>query len=264
MLMEARNQIKIIFLSVKYNVMREMTNRVTFLTNITFMILNNASFIILWLVLFSLKSNIGGYQINDVLAMWALAASTYGLSHIFFLRAYQLSDLIIHGKLDAFLVQPKSVILSVITSATSAPAIGDLLYGYIIILLFHRSPGKILLFTYFTITGAIILTAFAVIVGSLSFWIVKGDILANNLNEAMINFSTYPEGIFRGVVKTILYTLIPVGLTVYMPLQVILKFQFKYLFIITLFAFGISLFAWIIFYRGLKRYSSSNLMSARV
>lgn len=264
MLMEAKNQVKILFLSIRYNIMREMTNRGTFLTNIIFMILNNASFIIQWLILFQLKKDIGGYQMNDVLALWALTASTYGLSHIFFLRAYQLSDLIINGKLDAFLVQPKSVILSVITSATSAPAIGDLLYGYIIILIFHCEIKKIVLFTYFTITGAVILTAFAVIFGSLSFWIVKGDIIADNLNEASISFSTYPEGIFKGIVKIFLYTIIPVGLVIYIPLNVILNFQFITLLFITAFTIMISLFACFLFNRGLKRYSSSNLMSARI
>ena len=56
MLMEVKNQIKVLMLSVKYNIMRQMVNKVTFITNIIFMILNNASFIIqilpfLWLTL---------------------------------------------------------------------------------------------------------------------------------------------------------------------------------------------------------------------
>ena len=39
MLMEVKNQIKVIMLSVKYNVMRQMVNKVTFITNILFMII---------------------------------------------------------------------------------------------------------------------------------------------------------------------------------------------------------------------------------
>ena len=34
MLMGAKNQIKVIFLSVKYNIMKQMVNKVTFITNI--------------------------------------------------------------------------------------------------------------------------------------------------------------------------------------------------------------------------------------
>ena len=58
MLMVVR-ELKIILLSVKYNIAKEMTNKVTFLTNIIFMILNNASFIVQWLIFYSIKDNIG-------------------------------------------------------------------------------------------------------------------------------------------------------------------------------------------------------------
>ena len=72
MLMEAKNQIKVIMLSVKYNIMRQMVNKVTFITNILFMILNNATFIIQWLVLFRLKDEIGGYTIKEVILLGIL------------------------------------------------------------------------------------------------------------------------------------------------------------------------------------------------
>lgn len=161
MLMEAKNQIKVIILSVKYNIMRQMTNKVTFMTNILFMILNNASFIVQWIILFSLKDEIGGYTIKEVLLLWGLAASTYGIAHIVFLKAFEMPELIINGKLDSFLVQPKNVFLSVITSDTRVSAIGDLIYGYICLCLYGITIKNFLLFTFFSITGAIILTAFA-------------------------------------------------------------------------------------------------------
>ena len=163
MLTAAKNQGRVILLSVKYNIMKEMTNRVTFLTNVVFMILNNATFIIQWLLLFHLKKDIGGYGINDVMILWGLSASTYGLAHIFFQKAFGLPDLIMNGKLDSFLVQPKNVLLSVITSGTSSSAIGDLIYGYIIIIIFKFSFVNLILFTLFSVIGAIILISGAII-----------------------------------------------------------------------------------------------------
>ena len=47
-----KNQLRVCLLAIKYNIMREMLNRVTFLTNIGFMILNNATFILQWIILF--------------------------------------------------------------------------------------------------------------------------------------------------------------------------------------------------------------------
>ena len=84
MLMEVKNQIKISLLSCKYALLKEMLNKTTFIMNIIFMILNNASFLIQWLILFSLKDDVGGYSFKQVMLLWGIAASTYGFSHFFF------------------------------------------------------------------------------------------------------------------------------------------------------------------------------------
>ena len=264
MLMEVKNQIKVMFLSLKYNIMRQMTNKVTFITNIVFMILNNASFIVQWIILFSLKEEIGGYTIKEVILLWGMAASTFGVAHILFNKAFELSDLIINGKLDTFLVQPKNVFLSVISSETRISALGDLIYGYICLGLYGITIKNLALFTIFSITGAIILTAFASIIGSLSFWIVKGDILADSLNNIMVNFATYPGTIFKNAIRIILYTIIPVGIANYMPVDTILNFNFVNFMYVIVFTIVITLLAFWVFNRGLKRYSSSNLMSSRI
>lgn len=264
MLTAVKNQTSVLLLSVKYNIMREMINQVTFLMNVLFMILNNATFILQWVILFRLKEDIGGYGFHEVLTLWGLAASTFGLSHIFFHRVYELSDLIMNGKLDAFLVQPKNVLLGVISSGTSPSAIGDLLYGYLVLGFFNFSWTNLLLFTIMTILGAIVMTAFAVIVGSLSFWIVRGDMVANSFNSAITHISTYPDGIFKNSVRLILYTLVPVGLISYLPLKVILHFHPLMLLLVFGTTVLMVLLAFAIFYRGLRRYSSSSLMIARI
>lgn len=264
MLMAVKQQVRVLFLSIKYNIMREMTNHVTFLMNIFFMVLNNATFIIQWLLLFQLKEDIGGYAFTDVIVLWGLAASTYGLSHIFFNQAYKLPYLIMNGTLDSFLVQPKNVLLGVISSGTNSSAIGDLLYGYIVIIVFKLSIKNLLLFTLVSVIGAIILTSYAVIVGSISFWIIKGDVISQNLNAATLHIATYPEGIFKGSIRLVLYTVVPVGLVNYLPLQLMLSFNLGILSIIIGFCFISIALAYLIFYRGLRRYSSGNLMIARI
>lgn len=264
MLMEVKNQVKVMILSLKYNIMKQMTNKITFITNILFMMLNNASFIIQWVILFSIKEEIGGYTIKEVILLWGIASVTFGVSHILFHKAFEISDLIINGKLDTFLVQPKNVFISVITSETSISAIGDLIYGYICLLIYGITFKNFVLFTVFAMTGGIIVTAFASIVGSLSFWMVKGDRLADSLNLTMTNFATYPGTIFKKIIKIIMYTVIPVGIANYLPLETILDFNIINFVYIILFTAIITLIAFKIFNKGLKRYSSSNLMTSRI
>ena len=264
MLMEVKNQIKVMILSFKYAVMREMLNKVTFLSNVIFMILNNATFIIQWIVLFSLRENVGGYTFNQVLMLWGIASGTFGFAHFFFKKSYNLSDTITNGKLDAYLVQPKNVLISCITSDVSPSALGDLIYGYIVVFLSGITISKFILYTFFMISGGIIMVDIAIILGSLSFYISKSDMIAETGNNFMIYFATYPDGIFKGIVKVILFTIIPIGITTYIPVWVLTKFNLFYFVGVIAFTIGITVLAFVIFYKGLKRYSSSNLMVAKI
>ena len=264
MLTAVKNQFKISFLSVKYALMRELLNKVTFFTNIIFMILNNASFIIQILILFSIKDNVGGYSMKMYLLLWGFAAANYGISRFFFKKAFDLSNIINTGKLDSFLVQPKNVLLSAITTDVETSALGDILYGYILLFVYGFTISRFLLFTVFIFLGGFVLTAISVILGSLSFWFNKSDIVADTGNSLMTNFATYPDGIFKGVVKVMLFTIIPVGLINYIPVRIMEEFNLGIFLLVLVFTIVMITLAFIIFNRGLKRYSSSNLMVARV
>ena len=264
MLTEVKNQLKVNYLSIKYGLMREMVNKFSFLANIIFMIINNSCFIIQWVVLYSLKDNIGGYTFKQMLLLWGIAASTFGVSRFFFKKAFNLSETINTGKLDAFLVQPKNVLLSVITSSTKISAIGDVIYGYIVLLLCTRGIYEILIFTIFSITGAIITTCVAIIFGSMSFFFTRNELLADSVNDMMIHFSTYPENIFNGFVKVLFYTILPIAIVAYLPIKVILAFNLSTFLIIIGFTCLMIFLSFIIFNTGLKRYTSSNLMMSKI
>ena len=264
MLTEVKNQIKVMFLSIKYSLMREMLNKVTFFSNIIFMILNNASFIIQWLVLFSLKDSLGGYTLKQVILLWGMAAATYGVSRFFFESAFKLSDTITNGKLDAFLVLPKNTLLSVITTNISVSALGDIIYAYIMLIIYGITLENFITFTILAICGGLIMVSIAVILGSLSFYIVKADLVSETGNSLMVNFATYPDGIFKGITKVILYTIVPVGISTYLPVKNVISFNiYNFLIVIVMCIVFITL-AFMIFNRGLRRYSSSNLMISRI
>ena len=80
----------------------------------------------------------------------------------------------------------------------------------------------------------------------------------------MLHFDTYPGTIFKNDVKLILYTILPVGIANYMPLDMIISFNVKNFLIVIIFTILISILAYTIFNRGLKKYGSSNLMSSRI
>lgn len=161
-------------------------------------------------------------------------------------------------------MQPKNILLATITSDVEVSALGDMLFGIIVYFIYGFTFKGFILFLLFSITSGLILTAISVILNSLSFWFNNADMISDVGNTLMTNFATYPDGIFKGLSKWLLFTLIPVGIANYIPIKLLIDFDIR-LFIINI---SVSIFliilAFIIFYRGLKRYSSSNLISARI
>ncbi len=251
-------------LSVKYNIMREMVNKVTFLTNVGFMVLNNATFLVQWMILFRMRGDVGGYTMREIMLLWGFMAASFGLSHILFARAFSLSDLIIKGKLDSFLVQPKNVLVSVLTSATDSSAIGDFLYGTALVCACKPGVGGFFLFLLLVVTGTVIFTAFAVLLGSLSFWFVRMDMLQNQIVMGIVSFGTYPDGIFKGASRFFLYFIIPVGMAVWHPVHLMVSFDAGMFFTVAGYACVLLALAVAVFYRGLRQYASGNLMVARL
>ena len=264
MLMVVKNQIKVMLLTMKYSIMREMLNKATFLSNVFFMILNDATFLIQWLLLFRIKGDIGGSTMSDVLLIWSIATASYGVSRFFFYGAFGLSELITDGKIDSFLVQPKNVLLSIITSKTAPSALGDLIYGFLMLAIYGLTIKRVFLYILLSTCGGIILVSISVFYSSLSFWFSRTESITDQMNTLMINFASYPEGIYKGVARIILFTIIPVGFVNYLPVRILRVFDIKYTLIVLGVTLLIALVAYATFNRGLKRYSSSNLMSAKV
>ena len=71
-------------------------------------------------------------------------------------------------------------------------------------------------------------------------------------------------GIFKGFIKLLFYTILPLGLTTYIPVQLISEFNYVYFIYILLGTIVFIMLAFIVFYKGLKKYSSTNLMNARI
>ena len=264
MLTAVKNQFKVIYLSIKYSIMREMINKTSFLTNVLFMILNNFSLIIQWVVLFSIDGCKIDYTFKQVLLIWALAAGCFGVSRTFFASAFSLSSEILDGKLDTYLVQPKNVLISLVTSKISVSAIGDLIFSIFVYILSGFTIKGFLLFIIFIISGGIMLAAFSVILNSFSFWFTNFSIFPSTLNSVTTNFSTYPEKVFTGITKVLLYTIVPVGISVYIPFRVLVKFSPMLFLCNIVVCLILVLLSFIIFNSGLKRYSSGNLMNPRV
>jgi len=105
--------------------------------------------------------------------------------------------------------------------------------------------------------------SFAVLVGSLTFWVGNADNLATQAINALVTFGMYPIEIFPGTVQLLLYTLIPAAFVGSLPAGLLSDFRWERLLLLLAFAAGLAGLARWVFQRGLRRYESGNLVTVR-
>ncbi|MEW8955445.1 ABC transporter permease [Clostridium sp.] len=265
MLMEVKNNIKLISAYFKFNLSSAMEYRLSFIIQVIGMIINNAAFIFFWWIFFNNVGNIAGYGFKDTLMLFAIMSTSFGLAFIMFGHIGDMAKMIVNGDLDSYLLQPKDPLINIICSKSIISAFGDVIYGIILFLAVSdftlKSIGLFLLFSLFS---CIIFSSVMVIVSSLSFYIGNGEGLPSLISEFMITFSIYPKGIFKEGVKFILYTIIPTAFTAHIPIELIKNFNLMNFIILVGVTILWVILAYIIFYKGLKRYESGNLIITKM
>jgi len=260
-----KKHFKIFACYFRLNLASALEYRASFFTQAFGMALSNSAFIFFWWIAFEqIGGSIAGYSFEDVLFIWALSSSAFGLSGILFKNASRLSELIITGELDTFLLQPCNTLLSVLCARTSLTDYGDFLYGFVLMCIFHF--GNLSAWLWFltgVVIGGMLFTAIALFAHTLCFYWGDTAIIGQMATEFAVNFSVYPDKIYAPAVSALMYSVIPTGFAVHIPLR--LTAQFSPL--LALAAFGGTAVYCVIaggfFYRGLRRYESGNMIIMR-
>lgn len=239
--------------------------RVNFILQVFGMILNNAAFAFFWAVLIDRTGGIGGYGFTDVMFIWALVSSSFGLAHILFGNIRYLGTIVQKGELDLYLLQPKDVFLNVLASRTVVSAWGDFIYGFIVMaLLPGLDPGRLALFCALTVSGGLIFAATFAAAESLAFFLGNSQAISSAVTEFLLSFSLYPETIFDQGMRWVFYTLIPSGFIAFLPLAVYRKLDWAMLPLLFLVAAAYATASYLLFRAGLRKYESGNQMGARI
>lgn len=243
------------------NLQAAMEYRVAFWVQIFVMLGNDCLWLLFWWSYFHQFPLVNGWQQTDVVILWSVSALGIGLGNAIFGNAARLAALITNGSLDAYLCMPRYALLHVCISATEPSAWGDVLFAtgaYIVFL--HPGPLNMLLFLALGILVSLIFSSFLVIFGSLAFFLGNTDGLTQQMLGALVTFSTYPMSLFNGVVRLMLFTIIPAGFISFVPLQLLHHFTWPLIGAMLGFTLLSVLGTAGFFHLGLKRYESGNLL----
>jgi ABC-2 type transport system permease protein len=250
---------------LSFNLSAGMEYRTSFVIQVLGMILNNASFIVFWLILYSrLGQSIRGYGFGDVMFLWALSAAGFGLAAVFLGNAPYLSRAIYSGELDVYLLQPKPVLANFLLSRMSISGWGDLAYGLVLFVFTQAlTLAHVLLFLIFSLLMALVLVALRVLYHSLTFFLGNAEELAGMASEVVLSFALYPGSIFEGPSVYLLHTLIPAALVAYIPARLFQSFDLATMALLLAGDLAIMGAALLSFRLGLRVYASANRVGTR-
>ena len=109
----------------------------------------------------------------------------------------------------------------------------------------------------------IIYTSTICIFNTLTFIFYKSSDFTEVIKSALLNSSLYPDVIFERAVKIIFFTLVPSGFACWIPVHLIMSFNPIYLLVLISATITYVLLSFFLFHKGLKHYSSSNLIGVR-
>lgn len=249
---------------IKVNLAAAMEYRASFITQCLGMMLNDAIMFVFWWLYFERFPAVRGWELRDVVMLWAVVATSFGLAVTLFGNGSRLAPLIVQGQLDHYLALPRNVLLHVLVSRMSLPGWGDVVFGLAaFVLAGRRDPATIALFLVLVGASMAVFLASQVLTGSLAFFIGNAETAATQAQNTLVTVSLYPGPLFRGWTKLLLFTILPAAFTAHVPVELLRRFDPVRLAALLGFAMGAMLLALAIFRLGLRRYESGNLITLR-
>ena len=236
-----------------------MAERGAFAMRVVLMAVNNGIFFTFWIVLMSRVPRIRGYSLGDVALLYGVVALANGVAVFVAGGAQYLARVIHDGELDALIAQPKPTLLYAAGLRSQPSGLGDIVSGLIMISLSGRvAPVGIPIVLAAGAAGAMVLVSTAVLMHSAAFWLGRTESASRQLYEVTLMFSLYPDTLFTGPMRWILFTAIPAGFVGYLPAEAIRAPSLW-----TASALGAAVVAYAVvassvFARGLRAYSSGS------
>jgi ABC-2 type transport system permease protein len=226
--------------------------------------LNNLVYFSVWLVFFRRFHDLGGFGVTDMELTYGVVACGFGISVALAGGLRELSRMVVEGALDSYLTQPKPVLVRALCSRTLASGWGDLVSGLGMVAFSRQVSVTHLPYLLLAmLLSAAVFSAAGVIFHSAAFWLGPVDSLARMLWEFLITFSIYPEPIFGGGIRILLFTLIPAAFSGFLPARLAHDPTLANLATAVGGAALVVCAALFVFERGLRRYESGNQIGAR-
>ncbi len=261
-------EIRVGYEIVKFSILSDMQLRVSFAMQVGGMMLNNISFVLIWVFFFEAFGSINGWGAIEVLALQGMVAFAFGVAFSVMRGARSLPKFVNNGSFDNLLLSPRSLYARILTADTDTAAIGDMLFGALLVGIYIVLAELSVLQTFMIVSLLIPATMLMVnvaFVGSLvSFLIPDAITVTDNLFEVFLSPSLYPSGLYPGAMRFIFIFVVPALAVGGLPVEVMKSMSWGWYGIIWALAILWTVLAVKLLGRAVRRYESGNLTGIRV
>jgi len=241
------------------NLKSALAERSAFVIQALFMVLNNVVFFVFWWILLRRVPDLRGWQLADVELLFGITATSFGLVVTITGGVRHLGQSIDEGELDTLLTQPKPTLLYALGIRSKASGVGDMLSGLgFLAVSGHLTLGNAPLVALVILAASATFLGSGIIFFSLPFWLSRTETVSRQLWELLVTFALYPEPLFGGALRLLLFTVLPAGFVAYLPVQVVRQPSVAGLVMLLAGSASYVVLANWVFGRGLRRYASGS------
>ena len=213
--------------------------------------------------LFDKFSNIKGFTLYEVLLTFGVIQFGFSFCETFFRGIDQFDHLILKGDFDRLLLRPRNLLLQIFCEKVDFIKFSRLIQSIIVLIIAIINVDviwnveKIITLIFMLVSSIAIFLSIFILTASYCFFTVKGLEVRNVLTDGSKHMAQYPIGIFKKGFVMFFTVIIPFGFVNYYPLLYILEqTNNKLLIICPLITIIYLIPSIIIFYKGVKKYSS--------
>lgn len=201
----------------------QLSYRTSFVLDVVAQVLGQSIELVAILVVFTQVGSLGGFDRDEVVLMYALAATAFGLADLAVGQIEELPEHIRTGELDVLLLRPLGTLAQIISADVALKRLGRVAAGLAVLGYalatsgIDWTPVRVLVALTAPPVGAVIFAAVWVAANSVSFWLVDGREVANSVTYGS-NFSTsYPITVYGPWLRRILCFAVPGAFVAYFP-----------------------------------------------
>ncbi|WP_158844572.1 ABC transporter permease [Saccharothrix deserti] len=201
----------------------QMSYRTSFVLQCVAQAVAQLTELVIILVLFSRISALGGFSVHEVVLMYAIAGTAFGIADMVAGQLDELPTYIRTGTFDVLLLRPLGTLAQMMASDLHLRKIGRVVGGVAALAyaLSHNdiawSPFTALLVVVAPISGAVIFAAIWVVANAVCFWVVDGQELANTVTYGSNAFTSYPTTVYGPWLRRFFAFVIPGAFVAYYP-----------------------------------------------